>query len=235
MKLLAIDTATEACSAALVIDGDLRSRYAVEPRGHSRLLLPMLDELLAEAGISAAQLDGLAFGRGPGSFVGLRIGAGMAQGIAFARGLPVAPVSTLATIARRRWRDAGRGRCRVLVAIDARMGEVYWGAFEVGDDGQPRALLDECVSPPQAVPLPPRDGRPGDGWLAAGTGWGSYAEVLAARCDAVCAEWDGELLPHAEDLLAMGEAMLARGEGVDAALAQPVYLRDRVAEKSPRR
>ncbi len=235
MKLLAIDSATEACSAALAIDGELRSRYAVEPRGHSRLLLPMVEELLAEAGITAARLDGLAFGRGPGSFVGLRIGAGAAQGIAVAGELPVAPVSTLAAIARRRWRDAGRGRCRVLAAIDARMGEVYWGAFEVGDDGQPQALLDECVCPPQAVPLPLRDGQLGGDWLGAGTGWGSYAELLAARTGGSCGAPDGGLLPHAEDLLAIGAAMLARGEGVDAALAQPVYLRDRVAEKSPRR
>lgn len=228
MKLLAIDTATEACSAALSIDGEVISRYLVEPRAHSQKLLPMVDEIMAEAGIVPLQLDGLAFGRGPGSFVGLRIGTGMAQGIALGCDLPVAPVSTLAAIAHRCWRE--QSHSRVLAAIDARMKEVYWSGYAVAGAGEVELLLDECVSPPGAVPLPV-----GDGWFGAGTGWGTYAEVLAGRVGPACLAWDGELLPQAEDVLAIAAVMFARGEVVDAAAAQPIYLRDKVAEKSAKR
>lgn len=228
MKLLAIDTATEACSAALRIDGEVISRYIVEPRAHSQKLLPMVDEIMAEAGIAPAQLDGLAFGRGPGSFVGLRIGAGMAQGIALGCDLPVAPVSTLAAIAHRCWRE--QGHASVLAAIDARMKEVYWGGYSVAGTGEVELLLDECVSPPDAVPAPI-----GDGWFGAGTGWGTYADVLQSRVSKACSEWDGSLLPHAEDVLAIGAVVFARGGAVDAAEAQPIYLRDKVAEKSSKR
>jgi tRNA threonylcarbamoyladenosine biosynthesis protein TsaB len=226
MNLLAIDTATEACSAALSVGGEVRSRYLVEPRAHAQKLLPLVDELLAEAGISPRQLDGLAFGRGPGSFVGVRIGAGMAQGIALGCDLPVAPISTLATMAHRCWREQGHGR--VLAAIDARMQEVYWGAFEVIGAGRVRALLDECVCAPEAVPLP----VDGGGFFGAGTGWGSYADRLIGPAGQRCDGHDGSLLPHAEDVLALGAALLANGGGVSADQAQPVYLRNKVAEKS---
>ncbi|MCW8941987.1 MAG: tRNA (adenosine(37)-N6)-threonylcarbamoyltransferase complex dimerization subunit type 1 TsaB, partial [Gammaproteobacteria bacterium] len=134
MKILAIDTATEACSAALYIeseapDAGITSEYQLAPREHSRLILKMIDRLLSQAGIAVAELDAIAFGRGPGSFMGLRIAAGVVQGIAFAHDIPVIPVSTLKTIAQRAYELTGSKN--VLAAIDARMDEVYWAKYSL--------------------------------------------------------------------------------------------------------
>jgi len=166
MNLLAIDTATEGCSAALLNDGSIRFDYLETARDHSRLILKMIDTLLAEAGIKPGQLDGLAFGRGPGSFTGVRIATGVVQGIAFAIDRPVVAISDLAAIAQRSCRE--NGHTRVLAAIDARMGEVYWAAYLRGDDGMMRACLDECVSAPESVPLPRT--RIEGAWVGAGSG-----------------------------------------------------------------
>src|SRR3569833_3307602 len=133
MKLLAIDTATEACSAALYLDGAVNKRYVLAPREHALLILPMIDELLRDANLSPLELDAVAFGRGPGAFTGLRIAAGVAQGIAYGADLPVVPVSSLAALAQGCYRE--RGVTRVLATIDARIGEVYWGAYRLGSDG----------------------------------------------------------------------------------------------------
>src|SRR5690554_5943555 len=127
MKLLAIDTATEACSVALLVDGQTFDRYAVIPRLHARQVLPMVQQVLDEAGTALAAVDAIAFGQGPGAFTGLRIAAGVVQGLAFALDKPVLPVSSLAAIAQRVWREQQAGQ--VAVAIDARMDEVYWGCY----------------------------------------------------------------------------------------------------------
>ncbi|UCE90616.1 MAG: tRNA (adenosine(37)-N6)-threonylcarbamoyltransferase complex dimerization subunit type 1 TsaB, partial [Pseudomonadota bacterium] len=127
MKLLAIETATEACSVALAVDGDVRDRFEIAPRGHAGLVLPMAKALLAEAGLGLRELDALVFGRGPGAFTGLRIAAGVVQGLAYGAELPVVPVSSLATLAQ--GVSAQTGASDVLAVFDARMGEVYWGAF----------------------------------------------------------------------------------------------------------
>lgn len=224
MKLLAIDTSTEACSAALLIDGEVRERYQLAPRRHAQLILPMVDELMSEAGLRPAALDALAFGRGPGAFTGLRIAAGIVQGIAFGADLPVVPVSSLAALAQGVVRE--RGAERVLAAIDARMDEVYWGQYRCGAQGLVVALDQDRLCPPAAVPPLERQG-----WVGAGSGWQRYGDVLAARLGNGVREWDGQRYPAAEDVARLGAAGLARGEAVAAEAALPVYLRDEVAVK----
>ncbi len=223
MILLALETATEACSAALAIDGDIRERFEVIPRGHSLRILPMVDELMAEADISIEQVDAIAFGRGPGAFTGLRIAVGVTQGIAFGADLPVVPVSTLAALAQ------GGESDRVLAAIDARMDEVYWGAFQRNSTGQMVLCGEEAVLPPGEVPLPE-----GDGWAGVGTGWGSYSALLTERCGGQLSGWNGESLPHAADVARLGITGFNAGEAISAELAIPVYLRDKVAWKKSR-
>ncbi len=150
MRLLALDTSTEACSAALLIDGATTLRFEITERSHAELILPMVDSLLLEAGLELHDLDGLAFGRGPGGFTGLRIATGVVQGLAFGANLPVAPVSSLAAVAEQV--PASEGEV-VLVCNDARMGEVYWAAFRSDGSGEVEAVTAESVSPPDRVPL----------------------------------------------------------------------------------
>lgn len=221
MKLLALDTSTEACSAALCVEGECRERYAVMPRGHAEHVLGMVRELLAEAELALGAVDVLAFGRGPGSFTGVRIGAGVAQGLAYAADLPVAPVSTLHLLAQGATRSHAAER--VLAAVDARMGEVYWGAFRLGADGCMEPVGDEAVLSPQAITGP----SSGD-WLGAGTGWGRYAELLSERCGKALRGTLPEALPRALDALAPAALLQAAGRLVPAEQALPVYLRDRV-------
>lgn len=216
--LLALDTATEACSVALLHDGRVLSHYEVIPRLHAQRLLPMIQTLLAEAGIALSAVDALAFGRGPGAFTGVRIAVGVVQGLAFALDRPVLPVSTLATIAQRAHREHGVDQ--VAVAIDARMDEVYWGCYRLEQDEMRLAGL-EAVLPPEQVSLPRESAGQ---WFGAGTGWG-YGERLMLKPTAV----DATLLPHAEDLLLLASHAWQRGEAVQADQAQPVYLRDNVA------
>ncbi len=224
MKLLAIETATEACSAALYLEGETRERYQVEAQGHSRLILPMMDDLLAEAGISLAQLDALAFGRGPGSFTGVRIATGVVQGAAFAAALPVVPVSTLAALAQGAHETYGDRQ--ILTALDARMQEVYWGAYGVGDDALVALQGDEVVCPANRVPVPE-----GDVWIGVGPGWAAYSEVLCERLGSRGSTWRGDLLPHAHHVARLAAADVVKGHAVPAEQALPVYLRDNVASK----
>ncbi len=224
MKLIALETATEACSAALYNDGDIAQRCTVQPRGHADLILEMINELLSEAGFKLRDLDGLAFGRGPGAFTGVRIAIGVVQGLAFGAELPVVPVSTLHALAQGAFREQGHGR--VLAAIDARMGEVYWGVFEKGAAALLEPAGGEGVYAPDAVPRPAENG-----WFGVGTGWGTYAEALAAHLGRSILS-DGERLPSARDIAALAVPVLDRGEGLPAEKALPVYLRDQVARKS---
>jgi tRNA threonylcarbamoyladenosine biosynthesis protein TsaB len=219
--LLALDTATEACSVALLHDGRVLSHYEVIPRMHAQRLLPMIKDLLAEAGIALSALDGIAFGRGPGAFTGVRIAIGVVQGLAFALERPVLPVSTLAVLAQRALRE--QGATQVVAAIDARMDEVYWGCYRERQ-GEMRLQGLEAVLPPERVSLPTEADASAD-WIAAGTGWGSYAARMPVK---PLAE-PQVLLPHAQDLLALAGFAWARGEALPADMAQPVYLRDQVA------
>lgn len=216
--LLALDTATEACSVALLHEGRTLSRYEVIPRLHAQRVLPMVQEVLAEAGIPLAAVDAIAFGRGPGAFTGVRIAVGVVQGLAFALARPVLPISNLAAMAQRAHRE--HGARQVATAIDARMDELYWGCYRL-EAGEMRLAGGEAVLAPERVALP--RGAEGD-WFGAGTGW-----AFASRIPVTVASMDAGLLPHAEDLLALARFAWARGEGVDAEQAQPVYLRDNVA------
>ena len=228
MKLLALETATEACSAALYLDGEISERYQFAPREHTRLILPMADELLAEAGLSPAQLDAVAFGCGPGAFTGVRIATGVVQGIAFAADLPVVPVSTLATLAQGARREFGWSR--VAAVIDARMGEVYWGSFEDDGTGIMRAVTEELVIAPQQVPL-----LEGDNWHGIGSGWQAYASELSQRQGGSMSGTNGEYYPRARDVAVLAVDGFARGEMVAAEQALPRYLRDNVAKKAGER
>ena len=224
MKLLALDTSTEACSAALYVDGRVSVRFQMAPREHSKLILEMLDSLLAEAQLQPAALDALAYGRGPGSFTGVRIAAATVQGIALGLDLPVVPVSSLAALAQGMHREHGSER--VLTAIDARMSEVYWASYCLGADGLMELNGDERVLAPQEVPIPA-----GEGWHGTGSGWESYGDLLAQRFHEHLVSVYPERYPSAEDIAVLGAAGLRRGRGLRAERALPVYLRDRVAAK----
>ncbi|WP_341706467.1 tRNA (adenosine(37)-N6)-threonylcarbamoyltransferase complex dimerization subunit type 1 TsaB [Halopseudomonas sp.] len=215
--LLALDTATECCSAALLHEGRVTARSEVIPRQHAQRLLPMIEELLNERQLRLQDVDALVFGRGPGAFTGVRIATGMVQGLAFAADKPVIAVSNLAALAQRAWREHGAET--VAAAIDARMDEVYWGLYGL-QDGVMQALDEERVCPPEAVSLP--DGVVGV--AGAGTGW-QYAERLAVAAER---SWP-QMLPDATDLITLALPRWLAGEVLDAADAQPVYLRDKVA------
>lgn len=224
MKLLAIDTSTEACSAALLIAGEVRERHEIAPREHARLILPMLESLLAEAGLKLAQIDALAFGRGPGGFTGVRIATGVIQGLAFGADLPVAPVSSLAALAQGAYRETGAQQ--ILAAIDARISEVYWGAYRLGDAGLVTMEGDDTVCAPQHVPLPV-----GAGWFGAGSGWTTYEAELQTRLGGAVSTCDGQRYPRAYDVALLGADIYQRGLAVSAEQVLPVYLRDEVAWK----
>ena len=225
MRILAIDTATEACSAALYLDGEISQQYRVAPREHSHIILPMIEQLMAQAGIKLQDLDAVAFGRGPGSFMGVRIAAGVVQGIAFAWKLPVVPVSTLAAIAQTA--NAQTGAAHVLAAIDARMNEVYWGAYSLTDAGHMQLVGEELVIAPERVTLPGERE-----WSGAGTGWSAYGESLRnAIAPFEPADRLDDCLPSAAAIARLAVADFQAGRHVAASQAVPVYLRDNVAKK----
>src|SRR5690606_16468967 len=190
--LLAFETSTEACSVALWRDGQVLERFDVVPRRHAELSLPWAEQLLAEAGVARSQLDAIAVGRGPGAFTGVRLAVALAQGIALALDRPVVPVSTLAALAAR-GRDG-----RVVAALDARMGEVYLGMFEVAA-GEVRALGCEAVLRPDLAQLPPQGG-----WHGVGTGFAAAEGALVARLGACLEGADPTVLPHAADVARLG-------------------------------
>jgi tRNA threonylcarbamoyladenosine biosynthesis protein TsaB len=223
MQLLGIETATEACSAALWLDGEVHSRFEIAPRRHAQLILPMMQELLDEAGLALADMDALAFGRGPGAFTGLRIAAGIVQGAALAADIPVVPVSTLASVAQQSFENLGAER--VLVANDARMGEVYAGYFCCDAEGLAYAVGDEAVVHPEVLPL--EDGR----WLGVGSGFAAYREVLTQRLEMNLIDVQPDIWPDARYLMRLAVAGFAKGDAVAPEDALPVYLRDDVADK----
>lgn len=223
MKLLALDTATEICTVALWLDGEVLEHS--EPGGqHAERILPMVDALLAQAGLMLTQLDVLAFGRGPGSFTGLRIGAGVVQGLAFGADLPVVPVSSLAALAQ------GANAKQVLAAFDARMQQVYWGSYVRNAQGIVELQGNEGVFAPQGIPLPA-----GVGWHGAGPGWDAYSAPLQLHLGRRLAGWQQHCLPMARHVATLGVAGFESGAVIAAEKALPVYIRDDVALKQKSR
>ncbi|MBY4678999.1 tRNA (adenosine(37)-N6)-threonylcarbamoyltransferase complex dimerization subunit type 1 TsaB [Marinobacterium arenosum] len=220
-KILALDTSTDACSVALLLDGEVREDFRVVPRQHTQLLLPMVSDLLAGAGLKVADLDAIAFGRGPGSFAGIRIATGTAQGLAFAAGLPLLPISTLAAMALQAHQQQGAGR--VTAALDARMDEIYACAYRF-DNGLPVELMAERVCSPAELTLP--EGN----WQAVGKGW-HYLESMSDAVRGSLAGVEQELYPSAAAMLPIALADWQAGRAVAADQAMPVYLRDEVAWK----
>jgi len=229
MNLLAIDTATEACSAALGFDGKIIERSELAPRRHAELILPMIDSLLAEAGLARRDLDGIAVGRGPGAFTGVRLAISVAQGLALGLDLPVVPVSSLAALALDAPDDAAHRDAPILAVIDARMGEVYTGAFRRTAEGLVEAISDEAVGPAEKWILPQNPQVHETQWCVVGSGWDAYRDALAARLPASPSFADGKRYPQARAVLRLAAPCFARGEGSAPEAALPVYLRDKVA------
>jgi tRNA threonylcarbamoyladenosine biosynthesis protein TsaB len=216
MRLLAFETATRHLSVALWQDGELIERAEDVPNGGSERLMPWMHELLAEAGLALAQIDGIAFGAGPGGFTGLRLACGVVQGLAYGLDVPVAPVSTLEALA------LASGEGDVWTCLDARMNEVYAAAYRVEREIV-RQLMSPVCMPPAAVPAPTFAG----GW-GAGDGFAVYGKVLHQRKP----DLEGAhaaLFPTAAAVLRLAAPVFLRGGGVGAALAQPIYVRDKVA------
>jgi len=224
MKLLAIDTTEAACSAALLYDGHIVERFEIAPRRHSELILPMMEGLLHEAGIGLAQLDALAFARGPGSFTGVRIATAVIQGAATAADLPVLPVSSLLALAQGAARE--HGASRVLAGFDARMHEVYWAQCVADADGIMLLSASETVCAPQQVPLP-AEGR----WTGVGGAFAAYGEVLQQRLGERLADSYPDAMVQARDVVQLAARDFAAGLAVSAEQGLPVYLRDQVAQK----
>ncbi len=236
MKILALDTATEACSVALFLDGQLTQQYAVIPRRHAAELLPMVRRVLAEADINLNSLDAIAFGRGPGSFTGLRIAAGAAQGLAFGADLPVVPVSTLAAIALRAHMQTGA--MEILACLDARIDEVYWaslrvenfnGAHEKNESASaPDALYfvqEESLCAPEALMLAESSPK----YFAAGNGL-LYFQRFPETTKKMITAMDEMILPHAGDMAVLAVAEVRSGRCLPAHEAIPLYLRDKVTQ-----
>ena len=224
MKILAIESSAEAVSVALMVDDEILSRHEVAPRRHAELLLPYMEGLLQQADVSLQQLDALAFGCGPGAFTGIRIATGVIQGVAFAVDLPVVAISTLATIAQGAKREEGKDR--IIAAIDARMEEIYWGGYVTDAQGLMSPVNKEYVIPPEHAP-----DVEGIGWYGAGSGWETYASVLPPHYGVKLLGFDGTRMPMAYDVATLAARDFAAGLAVSAEQAQPVYLRNKVAEK----
>lgn len=226
MNLLAIETATEACSVALLHGQALIDRSELAPRRHAELVLPMAEALLAEAGITRRQLDGVAVGRGPGAFTGVRLGISVAQGLALALDVQVVAVSSLAALAL----QAPRNGAAVLAVIDARRSEIYAGTFSPGPEQNPlqlnalRPLSEERVVGAGALVVPPDQA-----WNVIGSGWRAYADVLRNRLPSALRWVDGDRYPQARDVARLAEPAFAAGKAVPPEQALPVYLRDKVA------
>ncbi|GAB3354161.1 MULTISPECIES: tRNA (adenosine(37)-N6)-threonylcarbamoyltransferase complex dimerization subunit type 1 TsaB [Chromohalobacter] len=223
--LLALDASTSACSCALWRDGHVISRYRDAPRQHTQLLMPMVDDVLAEAGVGLSDLDALAYGRGPGSFTGLRIAAGTAQGLAFALECPLIGVSTLEALALAAHR---RLHARyVVAAMDARMDEIYAAAYRC-HDGTLEPLVEEAVLIPERLRLPAAFHDVD--WVGIGSGW-TLRERMPVEVQSALGQCLSEPQPAAEDMVRLAAQAWEAGERPAADEAVPVYLRNEVAWK----
>ncbi len=226
--VLAIDTSTPLCSVAVLHEGTVTEATEDQPRSHTRLLKPMIQDVLGRAGLKLTDLDAIAFGRGPGSFTGLRITAGLVQGLAWGLDCPVIPVSSLAAVA---WQKARAGEPgNIAVAFDARMDELYWGCFQVNGESVTE-LAPERVCAPEKVTLPSGVAA----WQGAGSGW-TFASRMPEEVQASVVEPDSGMAPSAAVIARLAEPMLQAGTTLPASQAQPVYVRDEVSwQKLPGR
>lgn len=218
MKILALDTSTEACSAALLSDNKVSSRNEVAPRKHAELILPMVDSLLLEAGLELVELDAIAFGRGPGAFTGVRIAAGVTQGLAYASNLPIIPVSSLAALAQIAVGKADN----IVAAIDARMGEVYYCQFSADTD-LVKPICKEIVSKPEQVPV-----NTDMTIFGVGTGWDTYTAILSEHCQDKLLGYESQAFPLAEHIIPLAVHEFEQNNSQEVKQAVPVYLRNNV-------
>lgn len=226
MKILAIDAATEACSVALQIGNETLGKFELAPQQHSQKLLPFVDEILAQAGVKLGQLDAIAYGQGPGSFTGVRIGVSVTQGLAFGADLPVVGISSLATMAQQAISQLQSEQ--VVTAIDARMSEVYFAVYQ-NNQGLAELNAAEIVRKPELLEA----STDLNSATAVGTGWQTYNDILQQKFACQNSEI---LLPNAEFMLPLAQAELAAGKGQSAEFAQPNYVRDEVSwQKLPGR
>ncbi len=223
MRLLSLDTATEACSAALLCDGQVTERFEVTGRGHTAMMLPMVHGLMRDAGVAFSDLDGLVCGVGPGSFAGVRIATGFIKGLALALDKPVVAVSSLAMLAQG---SIEQGADKVLAAIDARMEEIYIGAYERDAAGLARSVSDAQVVAPEKLSLP----NLSEGiWRGAGTGWGRYRAQICSRLGLEVVDVQPEALPRASNALKLAAPAFEAGDTLRSDELAPVYLRNKVA------
>jgi tRNA threonylcarbamoyladenosine biosynthesis protein TsaB len=229
MKILAIETATEACSAALFNDGEIICHYELAPRKHTQLILPMMDAILDEAAVTRSSLDAIAFGCGPGAFTGLRIAVGIAQGLALAVDKPVIPISTLGAMAQQVFDNTSTlltsNETTLIPAIDARMGEVYWGQYKQVD-GEVFLQGQEQLSKPEVLASFNSDQE-----VRFGSGWEAYHPKLMKYDSYEINNATSEVFPSAYYVAKLAASAFSRGEMIDAADAEPVYLRNDVAKK----
>lgn len=223
MKLLAFDTSTEYLSLALMLEDSITVFDALAGQSHSQLILPQIQTLLAAAGVQLKDLQGITFGAGPGSFTGVRIAAGVAQGLGFGADLPVAGICTLQALAE------ASGADKVIACLDARMGEVYHAAY-VKYAGAWQTVIEPGLYKPHAVPA-----IEGSDWVGAGSGWQTYGEALSHTYQEQLQDVLPELLPSASAILRLAQPVFASGQPLPAAEAMPIYIRNRVALKTAER
>lgn len=223
MKILALETSTEYCSVALWQDGIVNEHCELVGQKHSEVLMAMLDALLKDAGFRMQDMDGIAFGKGPGSFTGVRIACGVTQGLAFGAGLQVVGVCTLQALAQ------ASGRDKVIAALDARMGEIYFAAYEKQNEVWV-TVVEPCLCKPEQAPA-----VDGVDWFGVGSGFAINNGALHAHYENQLSGVDAQAVPQASAIARIAAIEFAQGNAVDAALALPLYLRDKVALKTSER
>lgn len=220
MKILAFDTATAGCSVALLINGEILERFEVALQRHAELILPMIDNLLNSAGITLKQLDAIAVGQGPGSFMGLRIAVGVAQGLAFGADLPVIPISSLQTLAQTAYRQTQHPH--IIAGWDARMQAIYWGIYSLGENQLMMPVVPDALIEPQDLIIPE-----GNDWLLTGNAWLAYRQQLTPVLKSYRQITD--IYPQARAMIDIAAVLFQQGQVRNALQIEPIYLRDQVA------
>lgn len=224
MNILAFDTSTNACTVALQCGEQVYQRFEVAPRRHTELLLPMIDALIKEAGIETEQLDVIGYGHGPGSFMGVRLATGIAQGIGFATNAPLVPISTLQTLAQSAHQKFGSEA--VLAAWDARMSEMYIGSYGLADQGLMKPIKADMLIQPEQVDVDSGE------WLAVGNAWAEYESRIPKQVYEKIKKTDSELFPQAIAMLPIIQEYFQGNQVVEAVTALPLYLRNDVVRSS---